>query len=98
MLWYHGIAAFSHCHRAAMRLTQRNTLAISELARAATSELPASHHQRKKRIRRFLCNDNFSKRGGCQAVLGPFPRRPYPYAFPLYQCLVPVVCALVDAA
>ena len=43
-----------------MRLTQRNTLAISELARAATSELRASHHQRKQRIWRFLSNDNFA--------------------------------------
>ena len=73
MLWYHGIVAFSHCHRAAMRLTQpnnlailtavllnRRALAISELARAATSELPASHHQHKQRIWRFLSNDNFA--------------------------------------
>ena len=63
--WYHGNAAFIHCHLAPMRLTQRNNLAIRTAAllnrRAlAISELAASHHQRKKRIRRFLSNDNFA--------------------------------------
>ena len=72
MLWYHYIAAFIHCHLAPMRATRRTNLAIlaaallsrralaiSELARATTPELPESHSQRKKRIRRFISNTNF---------------------------------------
>ena len=73
MPWYHCIAAFIHRHLPQVRVTKRDSLAIlaaallgrralaiSELARAAMPELPESHHQRKKRIRRFLSNDNFA--------------------------------------
>ena len=73
MPWYHYIAAFIHCHLAPMCLTRRTNLAIlaaallnrralaiSELARATMPQLPESHHQRKKRIRRFISNDNFT--------------------------------------
>ena len=60
MLWYYYIAAFIHCRLAPMRATRRDNLDIlAEMARAAMPELTESRYQRKKRIRRFVSNDNF---------------------------------------
>ena len=72
MPWYHHIAAFLHHNLPQMRATRRTNLALltaailnrralalSELARPWMPGLPQSHHQRKKRIFRFLSNPRF---------------------------------------
>ena len=72
MPWYHHIAAFLHHNLPQMRATRRANLALltaailnrralslSELARPWMPGLPQSHHQRKKRIFRFLSNPSF---------------------------------------
>ena len=72
MPWYHHIAAFLHHNLPQMRATRRanlalltaailnrRALALSELARPWMPGLPQNHHQRKKRIFRFLSNPSF---------------------------------------
>ena len=72
MPWYHHIAAFLHHNLPQMRATRRTNLALltaailnrralslSELARPWMPGLPQNHHQRKKRIFRFLSNPSF---------------------------------------
>ena len=72
MPWYHWIATFLNDALPQLRATRRTNLAlltaailerralvISVLARAWRVELPYSHHQRKKRLFRFLSNTAF---------------------------------------
>ena len=72
MTWYHLIEDFLNQSLPQFRSTRRTnlalltaaildrrTLAISVLVRAWFSRLPYSHHQRKKRLFRFLSNDGF---------------------------------------
>ena len=72
MPWYHRIATFLNDALPQLRATrrtnlalltvailERRTLAISVLVRAWQIQLPYSHHQRKKRLFRFLSNTGF---------------------------------------
>ena len=72
MAWYHRIATFLNYSLPQLRATRRTNLAlltvailerraltISVLVRAWHIQLPYSHHQRKKRLFRFLSNDRF---------------------------------------
>ena len=72
MPWYHRIATFLNYSLPQLRATrrtnlalltvailERRALAISVLVRAWQIQLPYSHHQRKKRLFRFLSNDRF---------------------------------------
>ena len=52
-------------------ILERRALAISVLARAWYGELPYSHHQRKKRLFRFLSNTAFDSVAVQTALLGP---------------------------
>ncbi len=72
MPWYHRIATFLNHSLPEFRATrrtnlalltaailQRRTLAISVLVRSWQVQVPYSHHQRKKRLFRFLSNTGF---------------------------------------
>ena len=72
MSWYHRVAIFLNEAMPNLRATrrtnlalltvailERRALAISVLVRAWRVELPYSHHQRKKRLFRFLSNTGF---------------------------------------
>ena len=52
-------------------ILERCSLAISVLVRAWRVELPYSHHQRKKRLFRFLSNTGFDTVAVQTALLGP---------------------------
>ena len=84
MPWYHQIAVFLNDPLPQLRATrrtnlallaaailQRRTLVISVLARAWRVELPYSHHQRKKRLFRFLSNTHFDSVAVQTALLAP---------------------------
>ena len=84
MPWYHRIAIFLNHSLPQLRATrrtnlalltvailERRTLAISVLVRAWRIQLPYSHHQRKKRLFRFLSNDRFDTVAVQTALLGP---------------------------
>ena len=72
MPWYHCIATFLNDALPQFRATrrtnlalltaailERRTLSISTLVRSWRIQLPYSHHQRKKRLFRFLSNAAF---------------------------------------
>ena len=84
MPWYHWIATFLNDALPQFRATrrtnlalltaailERRTLAISVLVRAWHIQLPYSHHQRKKRLFRFLSNTAFDTVAVQTALLGP---------------------------
>ena len=84
MSWYHQIASFLNSALPELRATRRTNLAlltvailerpalaISVLVRAWRLELPYSHHQRKKRLFRFLSNTGFDTIAVQTALLGP---------------------------
>ena len=84
MPWYHRIATFLNYSLPQLRATrrtnlalltlailERRTLAISVLVRAWQIQLPYSHHQRKKRLFRFLSNDRFDTVAVQTGLLGP---------------------------
>ena len=84
MSWYHRIATFLNDALPQVRATrrtnlalltvailERRALAISVLVRAWRVELPYSHHQRKKRLFRFLSNTGFDTVAVQTALLGP---------------------------
>ena len=84
MSWYHRIATFLDYSLPQLRATrrtnlalltvailERRALAISVLVRAWRVELPYSHHQRKKRLFRFLSNTGFDSVAVQTALLGP---------------------------
>ena len=84
MPWYHRIATFLNHSLPQLRSTrrtnlalltvailERRALAISVLVRAWRLELPYSHHQRKKRLFRFLSNTGFDTMAVQTALLGP---------------------------
>ena len=84
MAWYHRIATFLNYSLPQLRATRRTNLAlltvaildrralaISVLVRAWRVELPYSHHQRKKRLFRFLSNAGFATVAVQTALLGP---------------------------
>ena len=84
MSWYHRIATFLQGALPQLRTTRRTnlalltaavldrrTLSISVLARAWHVQLPYSHHQRKKRLFRFLSNTGFDSVAVQTALLGP---------------------------
>ena len=84
MPWYHRIATFLSYSLPQLRSTRRTNLAlltvaipersarsISVLVRAWRVELPYSHHQRKKRLFRFLSNTGFDTMAVQTALLGP---------------------------
>ena len=84
MSWYHRIASFLNSALPELRATRRTNLAlltvailercalaISVLVRAWRVELPYSHHQRKKRLFRFLSNTGFDTVAVQTALLGP---------------------------
>ena len=52
-------------------ILQRRTLVISVLVRSWRIQLPYSHHQRKKRLFRFLSNAAFDSVATQTALLGP---------------------------
>ena len=87
MPWYHWIATFLNDALPQFRATrrtnlalltaailQRRTLVISVLVRSWLMQLPYPHHQRKKRLFRFLSNTAFdtvavrSARGGLEPI------------------------------
>ncbi len=83
MSWYHRIATFLNDALPQVRATrrtnlalltvailERRALAISVLVRAWRVELPYSHHQRKKRLFRFLSNTGFDTVAVQTALLG----------------------------
>ena len=83
MSWYHCIATFLNealpqvraTHRTNLALLtvailERRALAISVLVRAWRVQLPYSHHQRKKRLFRFLSNAGFDTMAVQTALLG----------------------------
>ena len=87
MSWYHHIATFLNAALPQLRATrrtnlalltvailERRTLAISVLVRAWQIQLPYSHHQRKKRLFRFLSNVGFDTMAVQTALLGPVCR------------------------
>ena len=84
MPWYHWIATFLNDALPQFRATrrtnlalltaailERRTLIISVLVRAWCVQLPYSHHQRKKRLFRFLSNTAFDTVAVQTALLGP---------------------------
>ena len=84
MSWYHLIATFLNHSLPQLRATrrtnlalltaavlERRTLALSILTRAWFCQLPYSHHQRKKRLFRFLSNDRFDPMAVQTALLEP---------------------------
>ncbi|MDE2813123.1 MAG: transposase [Gemmatimonadota bacterium] len=84
MPWYHWIATFLNDALPQFRATrrtnlalltaailQRRTLVISVLVRSWLIQLPYSHHQRKKRLFRFLSNTAFDSVAVQTALLGP---------------------------
>ena len=84
MSWYHRIATFLNYSLPELRATrrtnlalltvailERRALAISVLVRAWHLQLPYSHHQRKKRLFRFLSNDRFDTVAVQTALLEP---------------------------
>jgi hypothetical protein len=84
MPWYHRIATFLNHSIPQLRATrrtnlalltvailERRALAISVLVRAWQAQLPYSHHQRKKRLFRFLSNIGFDTMAVQTALLGP---------------------------
>ena len=84
MPWYHWIANFLDDALPQLRATrrtnlalltaailQRRTLVISVLVRSWRIQLPYSHHQRKKRLFRFLSNAAFDSVAAQTALLGP---------------------------
>ena len=84
MSWYHRIATFLNDALPQVRATrrtnlalltvailERRALAISVLVRAWHVQLPYSHHQRKKRLFRFLSNIGFDTMVVQTALLGP---------------------------
>ena len=83
MSWYHCIATFLNHSLPQLRATrrtnlalltvailERRALAISVLVRAWHIRLPYSHHQRKKRLFRFLSNIGFDTMAVQTALLG----------------------------
>ena len=84
MTWYHHIATFLNYSLPQLRATrrtnlalltvailERRALAIAVLVRAWRVELPYPHHQRKKRLFRFLSNTGFDTVAVQTALLGP---------------------------
>lgn len=84
MPWYHRIATFLNHSLPQLRSTrrtnlalltvailERRALAISVLVRAWRLQLPYSHHQRKKRLFRFLSNTGFDTMAVQTALLEP---------------------------
>ena len=84
MPWYHRITTFLNHSLPEFRATrrtnlalltaailQRRTLAISVLVRLWQVQVPYSHHQRKKRLFRFLSNTGFDTVAVQTALLGP---------------------------
>ena len=84
MPWYHRIATFLNYSLPQLRATrrtnlalltaailQRRSLAISVLVRSWQVQVPYSHHQRKKRLFRFLSNCRFDTVAVQTALLGP---------------------------
>ena len=84
MPWYHRIAIFLDCSLPQLRATrrtnlalltaailQRRTLSISVLVRSWRVQVPYSHHQRKKRLFRFLSNCRFDTVAVQTGLLGP---------------------------
>ena len=84
MPWYHRIATFLDDALPQLRATrrtnlalltaailQRRTLVISVLVRSWQMQLPYSHHQRKKRLFRFLSNTGFDTVAVQTALLAP---------------------------
>ena len=84
MPWYHRIATFLNYSLPQLRATrrtnlalltaailQRRTLAISVLVRSWRIQVPYSHHQRKKRLFRFLSNTGFDSVAVQTALLRP---------------------------
>ena len=84
MPWYHRIATFLNYSLPQVRATrrtnlalltvailERRSLAISVLVRAWRVQLPYSHHQRKKRLFRFLSNAGVDTLAVQTALLGP---------------------------
>ena len=84
MPWYHRIATFLNYALPQLRATrrtnltlhtvavlERHALAISVLVRAWQVQLPYSHHQRKKRLLRFLSNTGFDSVAAQTALLAP---------------------------
>ena len=84
MPWYHRVATFLNHSLPQLRATrrtnlalltvailERRALAISVLVRAWRVELPYSHHQRKKRLFRFLSNTGFDTVAVQTGLLGP---------------------------
>ena len=82
--WCHRIATFLNDALPQLRATrrtnlalltvailERRALAISVLVRAWRVQLPHSHHQRKKRLFRFLSNTGFEPMEAQTALLGP---------------------------
>ena len=85
--WYHRITTFLNHPLPQLRATRRTNLALlavailvwralttSVLVRASRFELPYSHHQRKKRLFRFLSNtgfDTIAVRAGSGGLAGP---------------------------
>ena len=87
MSWYHRIATFLNDAWPQVRATrrtnlalltvailERRALAISVLVRAWQIQLPYSHHQRKKRLFRFLSNAGFDTMTVQTGLLGPICR------------------------
>jgi len=83
MPWYHQVATFLNDALPQFRATrranlvlltaailQRRTLVISVLVRSWHVQLPYSHHQRKKRLFRFLSNTAFDSVAVQTALLG----------------------------
>ena len=84
MPWYHQVATFLNDALPQFRATRRTnlalltaailrrrTLVISVLVRSWHVQLPYSHHQRKKRLFRFLSNTHFDSVAVQTALLGP---------------------------
>ena len=84
MPWYHQVATFLNDALPQFRATRRanlalltaailrrRTLVISVLVRSWHVQLPYSHHQRKKRLFRFLSNAAFDSVAAQTALLGP---------------------------
>ena len=82
MSWYHRIATFLNDALPQVRATRRTNLALLTVAilerralailvRAWHVQLPYSHHQRKKRLFRFLTNIGFDTMVVQTALMGP---------------------------
>ena len=84
MAWYYRIATFLNYSLPQVRATrrtnlalltvailERHALAISVLVWAWWVQLPYSHHQRKKRLFRFLSHAGFDTMAVQTALLGP---------------------------